>query len=235
VDIFHRGVNVYSKTADARFYIGQPGEPESPREDAIIEMGTDITGEGIPNLVVSEWTLGAHCCFQFYIFELGEQVRLLTQIDAGHAGYSHFVDIDDDGIVEFTTHDSTFAYWNYSFAHSPAPAVILRLVNEQYLLAIDAMFQPLPSQDEIRKEVEYIRQDTYWWNEWGQPPPDMWNFMLRLIYSGHEDAAYAFFEDAWLPEIMSKNDFLEEFRIRLTQSPYWLQLLELNRRYDHTF
>ncbi len=47
------------------------GQPES-KEDRVpgIPNGTDITGRGHPDMIVSVFTGGAHCCLMHYVFEL---------------------------------------------------------------------------------------------------------------------------------------------------------------------
>jgi len=45
--------------------------------------------------------------------------------------------------------------------------------------------------------------------------------MLELLYSGHPDLAWQFFDMAWPPEIKGKDDFLRKFRTRLQRSPFW--------------
>jgi len=44
----------------------QIGDICRDNKNPLIEMGKDITGDGEPNLVVSHWSGGAHCCFTYY-------------------------------------------------------------------------------------------------------------------------------------------------------------------------
>jgi len=135
---------VYQKSAGGKFKIDTRLEEEdSP--NALTEMGKNITGNGIPNLVISEWTGGAHCCSNFYIFEIGARFRFLAKIEAGHGDMSHFANLDGDGNLEFVGADWTFAYWRTSFAESPAPEIILRFAAGGYRLAEDLMRKPAVS------------------------------------------------------------------------------------------
>jgi hypothetical protein len=79
-------------------------------------VGTDITGAGKPNAIVSDWSGGAHCCFTLRIFELGKQFKEIAKIEAGHSDGAKFVDLDHDGFYEFEGNDWAFAYWE-SFLH----------------------------------------------------------------------------------------------------------------------
>ena len=47
-----------------------------------IPNGTDITGRGRPNMIVSLYTGGVHCCLMHYVFELEPSFRLLATLDA---------------------------------------------------------------------------------------------------------------------------------------------------------
>jgi hypothetical protein len=73
-----------------RLYIGHMyGDEEFAKyhkmvSSKLIAMSGDITGRGVPNLVVSEYAGGAHCCLSFHIFEIGKEFREIAVLDAGH-------------------------------------------------------------------------------------------------------------------------------------------------------
>jgi hypothetical protein len=69
-----------------------------------IKPGTDINGNGIPDLIVTEWTGGAHCCYTAHVFELGEAFRKIGEIP-GRDGGLLFRDLDRDGIYEAVVQD----------------------------------------------------------------------------------------------------------------------------------
>ena len=48
----------------------------------LVKMGIDITGNGQPDLVISEWSGYANCCLTFHIFEIGPTFKKLGTIDA---------------------------------------------------------------------------------------------------------------------------------------------------------
>lgn len=62
LQILRSGVVVYS-LASTDFKIGSNFEG-----GAGIPVGTDITGVGKPNAIVTEWSGGAHCCFTLHVF-----------------------------------------------------------------------------------------------------------------------------------------------------------------------
>ncbi len=230
LDIRQNGKMVYSHSDDevVKFVIGNDinrglgsEKEEGDYHPPAIPIGTDITGLGVPNLIVSTWSGGAHCCFAFEVFELGPRVRLVATIDAEHSDYARFEDVNHDGKYEFVGWDYAFAYWHTSFNNSPAPRIVLRFDGTKYVLATDLMRKPAPSAGELRKTVDEIRDDDWQQN---YPPPQLWGAMLDLIYTGNPDAAWKFASDAWVPGHVSKQRFLQGFCGRLANSQYFEQL-----------
>jgi len=87
--------------------------------------GTDITGDGYPDVIVECYSGGAHCCFQTVVYSLGEWVQMFRAgCESNCPG--EFQDLDGDGICEFVTCDDIFAYRYCAFSDSPLVTVILR-------------------------------------------------------------------------------------------------------------
>jgi hypothetical protein len=119
------------------------------------------------------------------VFSLGQEFKLLDEI-AGEHTFPEFVDVDRDGIYEVKCQDWTFAYWETSFAESPAPEIILRYRNGKYVLAADLMKRPAKSPYDLEKEIVSLRkqfggperalnQDKRWSGNGGVPPV-LWAF-----------------------------------------------------------
>ena len=65
-------------------------------DSKLVTMGRDITGDGQPDLVVSEWAGGANCCLTLHIFEIGWKFRKISDLDAGFGDQGpHFVKLAD--------------------------------------------------------------------------------------------------------------------------------------------
>ena len=186
----------------------------------------DITGDGIPNFVITEWSGAIHRCFTFHIFELLEHVKRIASLEVYHAGLSYFVDLNGDAILEFVTFDSTFAYWRACFAESPAPGVILHYTQGKYRLALDLMKRSPLSSTEFNDMVQQILSQGSWHQ--GKPPVELWSNMLTFIYGGHVDFAWKLFEQAWNEEVGGKEQFLVDFQAKLKKSPYWEELQHFN-------
>jgi hypothetical protein len=225
IEILKAGKRVYQQSPGGRFEIGTR-LVEDDVANTLTKMGKDIAGDGTPDLVISEWTGGAHCCSNFYVFEIGAGFRLLAKIEAGHGDGSHFADLDGDHNLEFVAADWTFAYWHTSFAESPTPEIILRFTAGKYRLAEDQMRKPAPSEAEMRETIQWVQSNESW--EKHNPPPILWGEMLNLIYTGHSDIAWRFLDQAWPAKEPGKTEFLSDFRAQLAKSPYWLQIQHLN-------
>lgn len=76
-EILQRGQAVYAQHG-CRFKQGLYPEGAVP-------MGSDLTGDGIPDLLVSEWTGREGCCFVIHVFEIGQEFRELARVEAGAA------------------------------------------------------------------------------------------------------------------------------------------------------
>lgn len=241
LEILKKGRQIYEQQADGKFFLYQGDHEDSEYGKSFVKdrrihpkdsyesvpIGRDITGKGIPDLVISEWTGGAHCCYKFYVFELDEKIRTIAVLDVVHGSLSHFADLDGDNIPEFITQDWTFAYWNTSFADSPAPGIILRFDKDRYVLAEKLMRKSALSESDTEKRLSEVRADESWQTE-KNPPPLLWKTMLDLIYTGNADAAWKFFDKAWDKKFKGKKKFLREFRGQLEMSPYWSEVEKMN-------
>jgi hypothetical protein len=193
------------------------------RKDPLAPLGRDITGNGIPNMVIKEYTGGAHCCSFTYIFELSDVFRLVAVIPTTHSD-GNFAHLDDDDIPEFVFNDWHFAYWATSFAGSPSPEMILRYQDGTYRPAIDLLRQPAPEWAELEEQAQRMRKS--FWESGGLP--ELLETMLDLIYSGHADLAWKFLDAAWPSEFAGKDEFLIAFLHKLSANIYWPELQTLN-------
>ncbi|MEI8206402.1 MAG: hypothetical protein WCG03_05945 [Kiritimatiellales bacterium] len=226
VEIFKGKVLVYAMDGH-RFEVGTRFGVEEIENTAPI--GTDITGDGQPNLVISEYTGGAHCCHDLHIFEIGRNFRHIQTIELEHSG-ADFKNLDDDSALELPIDDWTFAYWNAAFAESPAPEVILKYSEGQYRMAPKLMKKLPRRQAELIETAAKIKLMP----DWTVPdptrvPPDLWREMLDLIYTGNMAQAWKLFDFAWPEGMSGKEKFFEELKAQLATSPYWEQIQDMNK------
>jgi len=203
--------------------LGQAGSDDIPE----IGNGADVTGRGHPDLIVSQFTGGAHCCMSHYLYELAPTVRLLARLNDADDDMAHFARDPKDRKYYYYTADWTFRYWPTCFACSPSEDVILRFVDDPnggaYHVAFDKMLKPAPKQSEWKKDLSTAQKavDDGAVDDMGHA---MWGVVLDLLYTGHSDLAWKFV-DALGPKAQQKPfASLEDFCSLLKKSPYWADL-----------
>ena len=88
-------------------------------------LGTDITGEGHPDVIIQVFTGGAHCCFSTIVYDLGPTLSKVLEAPLSNCG-GRFEDLDGDGVMEYLTCDDLFAYRYCAYAASPMVDVVLQ-------------------------------------------------------------------------------------------------------------
>ncbi|MFA6174196.1 MAG: hypothetical protein WC701_11015 [Kiritimatiellales bacterium] len=244
VEIFKGKALVYAMDSH-RFDFGNRFNDE--KKENATPIGMDITGDGQPNLVIAEYTGGAHCCLLFHIFEIGNTFRHIQTLDLEDSD-SDFKNLDNDPALELPTEDWTFEYWHTCFADSPAPEVILKYSAGQYRMAPNLMKKLPRHQAELYETAAKIRSMPQWKDPeaierghqsglWKVPDPnypkvvpsDLWREMLTLIYTGNMYQAWKLLDLAWPEGIAGKQEFLEEFKAQLKMSLFWEQLQDMNK------
>jgi len=233
LQIFKAGTLIYSNSSH-EFYDPEKKDSATDTSDSNLPpLLTNITGSGIPNLVISEFSGGAHCCSIYHIFELGDEFREVATIDAADGGAA-FVDLDNNGVLNIATEDWSYAYAFTSYAGLSVPDIILRLVDSQYVVAPDLMFTEPPAPADYAKLVQEVR-DAYVPSEdetevkspgeWGSDAT-LWGTMLELTYKGHLDMAMQLFDDCWQDEWDDKDAAAEKFWKQVAMSPHGRAVVE---------
>jgi hypothetical protein len=204
--------------------LGQTGSDSDIPE---IPNGADVTGRGHPDLIVSQFTGGAHCCMSHSLYELAPKVRLVARLNDADDDMAHFGRDAKDRKYYYYTADWTFRYWPTCFACSPSEDVILRFADDAnggaYHVAFDKMQKPAPKQAAWNKELRTAQKavDDGAVDDMGQA---MWGVALDLIYTGHSDLAWKFV-DALGPKAQQKPfASLADFCSLLKKSAYWADL-----------
>jgi len=212
-------------------FIGHPDD-----SDGLITIGKDITGDGEPNLVVYEYTGGAHCCHIYHVFQLGENLRFIGTLNGESDEGLSFYDDNEDGIPEFWTCDSTFEYWKTGSAWSPKPWVALEYKNGQYRLSKRCMYDPHLSEKDIKVKADNARTNCFkTFEKYHEPDTMLWETMLELIYSCRGDLAKIYIDLAWPKQLSGKKEFIKEFIQQLAESPYYDDLRRINQDDEYFF
>ena len=194
------------------------------KEDELCSPGDDITGDGIPNLIVMESTGGNSFAFSCYVFSLGDQFRLIQCLPEGK-----FVDINQDGKLDCIAYQPGFTFWHASHAGSPAPKLVYEYCGYDYLLAPALMYQPLPKEEEMNQIIEEVKGrcaklkeskwDAHCWHyEEVYLDSSVWSYMLDLMFSGHPDKAYDFLDKVWPEGEEGKSYFIYDFEKPLNKT-----------------
>ncbi len=226
VQVTSGGKTVYSQSVDSfeTYTLGQPDDAQD--NIAAVANGTDVTGRGQPDMIVSLFTGGAHCCTIHFVFELGPQFKLLATLNDSDDDLAHF-EREADGHFDYVTADWTFGYWPTCFACSPSEVVMLRWTNDAkgggFHLATDKMQIAAPTTAEWNKELS-AAQKVVASGDADSIGTTMWQTVLNLIYGGQSDLAWKFVDALGPKAQQSPLPALGDFCSVLKTSPYWPDL-----------
>jgi hypothetical protein len=199
----------------------------------------DINKDGKMEIMVDEFTGGAHCCHLIAIYSLDSVATKIFDYNGEHS-HLYIGDIDNDSLYELLSTDCSFAYWQTCYAESPRPGLIWRWDNGKYRLAnflySDYLLEEYTSGDKrqvlsrIKETVNSangsIKAYKYDPDNTQFPPPYLWELMLDYIYAGKSYIADSIFNEVWPQEIEGKEEFYKDFRGVLENGPYWKELQE---------
>jgi hypothetical protein len=196
------------------------------RSSMLMRTTPDKTGDGTPDVAVEYYTGGAHCCFQITFFELGDTVRQLPTIDTDNDRLTAIARKPGGGL-RFESSEQVFAYWTIAYAMSPMPPVIYEFNKKDELVPrFDLMKKPAPTLAALRRKAAAAK-DKINLNPYTSPEDNFndfeeafWGEMLDLIYTGHEDLAWKYFDMVWPAKKRGKEKFLADFKEQLAQSSY---------------
>ena len=197
---------------------------DSENTNNIPHIGQSITTDNQPNLVVSEWSGGAHCCFTYHIFQIGNQFKYLGSVEGVNSGVD-FKDVNRNGDLRLVVYDWTFEYWHAGFSDSPSAQVILRYQKGKYKPDLELMRKPAPTQQTLKakaKEIEKAFGEVVSDHDQAFSAPSvLWGEMLDIIYSGNMKSAWELLDLSWPTDKPGKSKFRKAFFKQLSTSPYY--------------
>jgi len=176
----------------------------------------DVNGDKKIDLIITQWTGGAHCCYNLTIFNLQNGVSKLAYIQGGSRGFQ-LKNLDQDESLEIIFWDNPIDYLFNSFSSSAQGKVILKLKNGKFRLAPKLMKSSINSKDVQRMRLE-IRKE---FQTDGEIPHSFLKLLMQLSYSGHLDFALRLAEELWPKSRAGFTKFKLDFSRALSGSVYW--------------
>lgn len=192
---------------------------------ALIKNTADKTGDGVPDVMLSYYSGGAHCCTTYYFIELpANGTGAIREVPTENAGMSAIGKAPGGGL-RFATADNAWAYWNMSFAGSPMPGVILEFRNGVARPNFDLMKKPAPSLAVLTRKAAAARKkisNAPYTSDSGDFQFDeaFWSEMIDLMYTGHEGLAWKYLDMVWPKAKPGKDKFVADFKETLANSYY---------------
>lgn len=220
--IYQGGKMVYQSPDDGseRYYLGQLADAQY--KIPAVPDGTDLTGRGRPDMIVTSWSGGAHCCYTRYVFELSPALRLLQTIEDGDTE-GHFESRGGKRAYDYLTWD-LWSYWPGSFASSVQHKVILAWRGDALQLDLEAMRGPAPTPQEWTADLKAVDDAVKGDNDRETVGLALWGTTLHLIYTGHSDLAWKFVREANPDAMKGTNASLGDFCDMLQGDQYWPEL-----------
>jgi len=185
--------------------------------------GTDINGDGFPDVVVSAWSGGAHCCYSMAVYSVGEAVRPILVLETGNCGPGEFADLDGNGTKEFITCDDRWAYNYCSFADSPFPRVIYSYDPTRGSYVLETPHFASSYRDQLAAALEEAQN---WMSESsgrdiGLDKCRLLRPMLGLMYGGRFSDGLALLRGLYRGA--DRADFERETVEKVRTSPLWVE------------
>jgi len=199
---------------------------------ALPQAFSDVTGDKKPDLVLQSYSEKDSCSNVYSVFSMEDDFKLMAEIKGLSEGIS-FKDLNNDGVPELLGSDCTFLNWWANFGNETAPQVILEYKNGVFVLAAGLMKKSPPLDEEMQEYAAANKNEFISY---------VWDYMLKLIYGGNGDKAWAFYDmvewnEDWEDTMTDagrstdktdKGDFLEAFKEHLSTSPYWEEIKKMN-------
>ena len=134
---------------------------------------------------------GNHCCFDLVVVDKESPHHLLYVYD-GVISAPRFKDVDHDGQYEMVVSDYSYRFSPYGPANLPlAPDIIWHMTPFGLYLAPELMLKPLPTAATLANYKRSVNDES------DDNDQLLYEVTLDLIYSGHEEKAWEYFDDAW--------------------------------------
>ena len=200
--------------------LGAPGEMTARQISDV--TGQDVNRDRQPDLIVSDWSGGAHCCYTTTVYSVGSEVRQILSLGTGNCGPGTFEDLDEDGRLEFITCDDAWAYAYCSFADSPLPRVVFAYDQSQGGYVPATPRYAAQFRDELAMALEEVQT---WMSVSGGKDPGLDRCrllgpVLGLMYAGRIDDGLVLLRGLYRGA--DREQFEAETLEKVKKSPLWV-------------
>ena len=187
---------------------------------------------GLPELVVSAYSGGAHCCTTTLIYTQDSgRLENIGVLDLGNF-WADFQDLNGDGTRELIVYSDNLAYYDWSFAATPALKTVLGW--DGLRLADRTRFYPyVPAQEAARDLAEAL--DMFAPGDFESLKADVAAYFGNMILAGRGSEAEAYVKAQLLPRSAAlkswwpahRGDLIgftygqPEARLSIDTSPVW--------------
>lgn len=164
-----------------------------------------LRGNKIPQLLVEQYSGGAHCCFSYWIFNLDPDFRILHQSEYPIGALVDIIDLDKDGTFEIIQSNEHFDYFDrLPHVYSPSALVIFQYdSNEQMFVPANNKFSAYLLKD-IEKKIKAVKAFNAK-TDFSKIKPEkdlehlslVVQVVLDYVYAGKEPEAWAFFDQEY--------------------------------------
>ena len=145
-----------AKAAEERVVVLKAGKPvwqTNPKETdpgskwTVHSIGRDLDGDSHPDMHISSFSGGAHCCTTHQVLKLKPQLRRAAAYSAGNVGGGEFLEVAGRKAPVMVSADDSSAFAFAPFANSYFPVMILEVGPKGRMqFARDLMQSKLPGQ-----------------------------------------------------------------------------------------
>lgn len=186
-----------------------------------------ITGAAEPNIVVTSWSGGAHCCYTYNILELNNDLKTLATLPT-RGSQIEFISNGPNAPYDLVLYDTIFDYFYASFADSVSPKIYLKWNSNKFAFNHNKMSKNYSSL-EFKKLLTQAEKDI----AKTQNLISVLKPSVDLLYSGNIELTQKFIHKIFNKynfDNLSEKEFMNNLLCRLSHSTFADSILEVNKQ-----
>jgi len=167
----------------------------------------DLDHDGAEDLLIQNFSGGAHCCYSYQLFSLSKTLKNIGSIKLLDCGEQlKLQDLNQDGTLEILTCNPSFTYLpKIPYSESPFPPMVFKIDQERWVNQDAKYPQVFYADIEERKKELAANTDNR---------SDILQIVLDYLLSGHEAEAWKTFD---LLTLSNKEELRQELLKRIQQ------------------